>query len=92
MPWASVLLSGTHTDTVRTAAHLCMRPLLVSPWPDNGSNMYVDGVPVVLNGGAHGPIKKRGSIRLSRGFHFLMVDFFDGGGGALLDITYSVRL
>jgi hypothetical protein len=54
--------------------------------------MYVDGVPVVNNGGLHGPIKKRGSIRLSRGFHFLMVDFFDGGGGALLDITYSVRL
>ncbi len=59
-----------------------MRPHLVSPWPDDGSNMYVDGVPVVLNGGAHGPIKKRGSIRLSRGFHFLMVDFFDGGYGA----------
>jgi hypothetical protein len=53
--------------------------------------MYVDGIPVVLNGGAHAPTKKRGSIRLSHGFHFLMVDFFEGGGGALLDITYSVR-
>jgi hypothetical protein len=69
-----------------------MRPHLVSPWPDDGSNMYVDGVPVVNNGGLHGPIKKRGSIRLSRGFHFLMVDFFDGVYGATLDITYSVGL
>ena len=69
-----------------------MRPHLVSPWPDDGSNMYVNGIPVVLNGGPHAPVNKRGSIRLSHGLHFLMVDFFDGGGGALLDITYSVRL
>jgi hypothetical protein len=91
VPEASVTqcLSDTHTDTMRTAAHLCMRPHLVCPWPDDGSNMYVDGIPVVLNGGAHGPVKKRGSIRLSHGFHFVMVDFFDGGHGALLDITYS---
>ena len=29
-------------------------------------------------------------MRLTHGFHYIMVDFFENGGGAHLDITYKV--
>jgi hypothetical protein len=56
---------------------------------DDGSHLYVDGIMVVSNGGLHGPVKKKGKIRLSHGIHFLMVDFFENAGGALLKVHYS---
>lgn len=56
---------------------------------DDGSHLYIDGIMVVNNGGLHGPAKKRGSMLLSHGYHTIMVDFFENGGGAYLDLTYK---
>jgi len=56
---------------------------------DDGSHLSVDGVPVVSNGGLHGPVKKRGSMRLNHGFHFVTVRFFENGGGAVLKLSYK---
>lgn len=56
---------------------------------DDGSHLYIDGLMVVNNGGLHGTIKKRGSMLLSHGFHSVLVDFFENGGGAYLDLSYK---
>ena len=43
---------------------------------DDGSHVYIDGLMAVNNGGLHGPVKTRGTMHLSHGFHSIMVDFF----------------
>ena len=55
---------------------------------DDGSQLYVNGVHVVNNGGLHGARKHGGTIRLARGYHFMKVDFFENHGGAYLQVTY----
>ena len=53
------------------------------------THTHTSGVPVVSNGGLHGPVKKRGSMRLNHGFHFVTVQFFENGGGAMLKLSYK---
>jgi hypothetical protein len=57
---------------------------------DDGSRLWVDNaVPVVDNGGLHGPTKKKGTVRLSHGFHAILVQFYEATLGATLKISYS---
>ncbi len=55
---------------------------------DDGSKVYIDGEEVVNNDGDHGPIMRNGSIDLSKGRHEMVVEYFNGGGGAWLEIYY----
>ena len=45
---------------------------------DDGSRMFVDGKPVVNNGGSHGMAKVGGEIDLQPGAHQLVIEFFQG--------------
>lgn len=56
---------------------------------DDGSNLYIDNVKVVSNGGLHGPVEKSGVIGLKAGKHAISVLFFQRGGGASLTVSYS---
>ncbi|CAJ1395594.1 unnamed protein product [Effrenium voratum] len=49
---------------------------------DDGSRLELDGVEVVLNGGFHGMEEKSGQVNLTQGGHTLLVEFYEGGGGA----------
>lgn len=47
---------------------------------DDGSWLFIDGKPVVENGGAHAFALKRGSVRLEPGMHDVELRFWQGGG------------
>ena len=49
----------------------------------------IDSGLVVDNGGSHGIQKRQGTVSLSRGFHSILVQYFQGAGGAFLSISYS---
>lgn len=47
-------------------------------YSDDGSKLYIDGTLVVDNDGIHSAIGKQGSIKLSRGIHFVEIQYFQG--------------
>lgn len=55
---------------------------------DDGSRLYVDGELVVDNDGLHSPETVIGSRTLSAGSHSLRVEFFEKGGGQVLEVGY----
>jgi hypothetical protein len=55
---------------------------------DDGSKLWIDNVLVVDNGGLHAPVKRMGTVNLSPGFHSIVVEFFEAGGGAFLEISW----
>lgn len=54
---------------------------------DDGAKLYIDDKLVVNNDGRHAPIEKKGFASLQKGFHKLVVEFFQAGGGAELNIS-----
>ncbi len=56
---------------------------------DDGSKLFVDGKQVVNNDGDHGPRARAGDIELSPGLVPIRALYFNGGGGAWLDVLYK---
>ena len=56
---------------------------------NDGSRLFLDGKKVVDNDGLHGTVMKKGSIRLTRGYHPLEVDYFQNGGSSYLDVAWE---
>jgi hypothetical protein len=56
---------------------------------DDGSRLLVDGRLVVDNDGAHGMQEKGGAIGLRAGWHALELQWFNGAGGAGLEVGWS---
>jgi hypothetical protein len=56
---------------------------------DDGSNLFVNGKQVVNNDGDHGPRARTGDIELSPGLVPIRALYFNGGGGAWLDVLYK---
>jgi len=56
---------------------------------DDGSNIYIDGELVVDNGGFHAQRYISGIIFLTEGYHHFKIDYFDGGGGAILELMWA---
>ncbi len=56
---------------------------------DDGSRLAIDGKVVVDHDGIHPNSEKRGRVRLTKGKHPVVLDYFDGGGEALLDVEYE---
>jgi mono/diheme cytochrome c family protein len=53
---------------------------------DDGSRLFIDGKLVVDNDGTHPPQAKTGKAKLTKGVHKVTVTFFQGGGGAELEV------
>ncbi len=53
---------------------------------DDGSSMHLDGELVVDNDGLHGAEERRGMVALRAGLHRMTVRYFQGGGGAALEL------
>jgi hypothetical protein len=56
---------------------------------DDGSLMYVDGQPVVLNDFSQGATTRSGVINIPSGFHSVVVKYGQGGGGTSMLAQYS---
>ena len=56
---------------------------------DDGSALFVNGRRVVDNDGDHGPRSKSGDIELNPGLIPVRAEYFNGGGGAWLDVLYK---
>lgn len=57
---------------------------------DDGSEMFVNGMQVVDNGGTHPPqLRESDPIELPAGWHTLRITFFEGGGGEELQAGWS---
>lgn len=56
---------------------------------DDGSLLYVDGQKIVDNDGTHAPKGESGRCRLTTGVHRVVVEFFQGGGGAELRVSVA---
>ncbi len=56
---------------------------------DDGTKLYLgDGV-VVNNDGGHGMTEKSGKVSLAAGLYPIRVEFFEGGGGEGLEVSYE---
>src|SRR5262249_20785989 len=58
---------------------------------DDGSRLLIDGKKVVDNDGIHATETKSGSVELTKGVHQVIVDYFQGGGEATLDVAIEGR-
>lgn len=56
---------------------------------DDGSKLFLDGIPVIENDGVHGMAEKNGEIALVKGFHQIRVEYFQGTGGSGLALRVS---
>jgi len=56
---------------------------------DDGSQLFIDNVPVVDNDGLHGTVEKSGSIGLKAGKHAITVGYFQESGDNILSVDYS---
>ena len=56
---------------------------------DDGSRLLIGGELVVDNDGLHGPEEKRGVVALGRGWHRIVVEWFNKTGGADLDLRWA---
>ncbi len=56
---------------------------------DDGSMLYIDGNLVVDNDDLHAVRYISGAVSLNEGFHHVRLKYFDGGGGAVLELLWT---
>ncbi|NBV24315.1 MAG: cytochrome c1 [Proteobacteria bacterium] len=56
---------------------------------DDGSALFINEKRVVNNDGIHPPQSREGKVTLKAGEHAFGVDYFDGGGGAELKVSWK---
>jgi hypothetical protein len=57
---------------------------------DDGSWLYINGQPVVENPGKHDArVEKHGKIKLEKGFHEVLIKYFDAGFGASIRVSWA---
>jgi parallel beta-helix repeat protein len=56
---------------------------------DDGSNLYIDNLPVVANDGLHASAEKSGKIGLKAGKHYITVNYFQEFGGKVFNVSYQ---
>ena len=56
---------------------------------NDGSILWLDGIPVVDNDGTHSRQERAGAVSLAAGYHKIRVAFFDAGGGAHLGVFWQ---
>ena len=56
---------------------------------DDGSRVYIGGRQIVDNGGVHGMVEKSGTVELAKGDYPVKVEYFQGGGGAGMKLSWQ---
>jgi alpha-L-fucosidase len=54
---------------------------------DDGSKLWIDGEEIVNNDGNHGTEEKEGRCLLEKGYHRIVLKYFDSGGGNALKVS-----
>ena len=72
--WLKVDTAGSYTVFIKS---------------DDGSRLFLNGALVINNDGAHGMRERSAVLTLPAGYHRLMVEFFEGTGGAGLEFRWS---
>lgn len=57
---------------------------------DDGSTLYIHDQLIVDNDGSHGMRERSGEVILKKGLHPIRIEFYQGGGGADLQVTYRM--
>ena len=58
---------------------------------DDGSNLFIDDVQIIDNGGDHGMVEKSGKAFLRKGFHKIKISYFDSGGDNGLKLSMQAE-
>lgn len=58
---------------------------------DDGSILFIDNKPVIINDGCHAAIENSGISVLKEGFHRIEVSYFQQGGGMALDVNIEAQ-
>jgi hypothetical protein len=56
---------------------------------DDGSKLWIDGEEIVNNDGNHGTEEKEGRCLLEKGYHKIVLKYFDSGGGNALKFSFQ---
>jgi autotransporter-associated beta strand protein len=78
--YGDILIPGSGTSPV---------PVNFATTSDDGSMLYIDGNAVVNNNNFQPPTKATGLASLTPGLHAIDVEFYQGGGGASLDVQWD---
>jgi alpha-L-fucosidase len=53
---------------------------------DDGSKLFIDDIEIVDNDGDHGGTEKSGKAALKKGYHKIIIQYYDGAGGNELQV------
>ena len=78
--FGEITIPGTGTAPV---------PVDFATTSDDGSMLYIDGDAVVSNNNFQPPTQATGLVDLTPGLHAIDVEYYQGGGGATLDVQWD---
>ena len=78
--YGEIMIPGTGTTPV---------PINFATTSDDGSMLYIDGNAVVNNNNFQGATQATGLADLTPGLHTIDVEYYQGGGGATLDVQWD---
>ncbi len=78
--YGDIMIPGTGTTPV---------PINFATTSDDGSMLYIDGNAVVNNNNFQGATQATGLANLTPGLHTIDVEYYQGGGGATLDVQWD---
>ena len=78
--YGDIMIPGTGTAPV---------PINFATTSDDGSMLYIDGNAVVDNNNFQGATQATGLVDLTPGLHAIDVEYYQGGGGASLDVQWD---
>ena len=78
--YGDIMIPGTGTTPV---------PINFATTSDDGSMLYIDGNAVVDNNNFQGATQATGLVDLTPGLHAIDVEYYQGGGGASLDVQWD---
>ena len=78
--YGDIMIPGTGTTPV---------PINFATTSDDGSMLYVDGNAVVNNNNSQAATQATGIANLTPGLHTIDVEYFQGGGGASMDVQWD---
>ena len=78
--YGDIMIPGTGTTPV---------PINFATTSDDGSMLYIDGNAVVDNNNFQGATQATGLVDLTPGLHAIDVEYYQGGGGATMDVQWD---
>jgi autotransporter-associated beta strand protein len=78
--YGNIMIPGSGTAPV---------PVNFATTSDDGSMLYIDGAAVVQNNNFQGATQATGLVQLTPGIHAIDIEYYQGGGGASMDVQWD---